>query len=290
MRPPAAAAGGRIPVHVKVDTGMHRVGADPGAAAAIVASVVRSDALRFDGFWTHLAVADDPGDGFTAEQLDRFEQSRRSLALAGLPAPRLLHAANSAGALAHPSSRYDFVRCGIALYGYPPSAAVAAPAGLRRVLSWKARVAMVRDLDAGERTSYGRRYELGRPARVAVVPVGYHDGVPRRLFDAGGEVLIGGRRCPLAGTVTMDQLVVDCGPQPGEPTSAGSDVAPGDEVVLIGEQVGEEITAEDWAARLGTISYEVLCGIGPRVPRRNVASPLAGNGQALSVVRAGRSD
>ena len=148
---------------------------------------------------------------------------------------------------------------------------------------------MVRDLDAGERTSYGRRYELRRPGGVAVVPVGYHDGVPRRLFDAGGEVLIGGRRCPLAGTVTMDQLVVDCGPRPGEPASAGSDVAAGDEVVLIGQQLGEEITAEDWADRLGTISYEVLCGIGPRVPRRNVASSAAGNGQAPAAVPAGRA-
>jgi alanine racemase len=176
--------------------------------------------------------------------------------------------ANSAGAIAVPSSRRDFVRCGIAVYGVAPTPRIAdilfevsGGERLRPVLSLRTRVTYVRDLEVGERPSYGRRRPLPGLATVATAPIGYADGVPRRLFDEGGEVLIGGRRRPLAGVVTMDQIVVDCGPPGDQP------VAVGDEVVLLGRQFGEEITADEWATRLGTISYEVLCGIGPRVPR-----------------------
>jgi alanine racemase len=133
-------------------------------------------------------------------------------------------------------------------------------------------VALVKELAAGERVSYGRCYELRQPATVATVPLGYADGVPRMLSTVGAEVLVGGRRCPIAGTVTMDQILVDCSPAPG--------VAVGDEVVLIGRQGTEQVRAEEWAERLGTISYEVLCGIGPRVPRtyRGAAHPDAAVG------------
>jgi alanine racemase len=218
------------------------------------------------GLWTHFAVADEPADGFTAVQIGRFEASVAAVRAVGVH-PAVLHAANSAGAIAHPESRYDLVRCGIACYGYAPSppvgealAAFVAPSeGLRPALSLKARVHSVRRLAAGERTSYGRTYALAQDALVADVPLGYADGVQRRLGACGGEVLIAGRRRRIAGTVTMDQLLVDCG--------ASGDVRPGDEVVLIGRQGAEEITAEEWAERLGTIAYEVLCGIGPRVPR-----------------------
>ena len=194
--------------------------------------------------------------------------------------PAVLHAANSAGAIAWPAARYDLVRCGIALYGELPSPAIAevfaeaAPGeSLRPVLSLKAHVAAVRELDAGERPSYGRLRPLPGRSVVATVPLGYADGVPRALFDGGFEVLIGGRRCPLAGMVTMDQIVVDCGP--------GAPVAPGDEVVLLGRQGDDEITAAEWAGRLGTISYEVLTGIGPRVPRV-VSGARHGNGPGVS--------
>jgi alanine racemase len=161
------------------------------------------------------------------------------------------------------------VRCGISLYGYLPSAAVApelveaAGAGpLRPALSWKTQVSYVRELGAGERTSYGLAYRTDARADIATVPVGYADGVPRGLFERGGELLVGGRRRRVAGVVTMDQLLVDCGPDSG--------VRRGDEVVLIGSQADETVTAQEWADRLGTISYEILCRIGPRLPRRHV--------------------
>ena len=258
----AAAAGrGRAPVsvHLKVDTGMHRAGADLDDAVDVAQAVDGAGGLRLEGLWTHLAVADDPGqDAYTAGQLERFEQARDRLAAAGLQ-PQLLHAANSAGAIAHSSSRYDMVRCGIAVYGHPPSPALAGVADLRPALSLKAEVAMVRQVPGGERISYGRCYEVAGPSTVATVPLGYADGVPRRLSAVGGAVLVRGRRRPIAGTVTMDQIMVDCGDD--------RSVAVGDEVVLIGRQGDSEVPAEEWAERLDTISYEVLCGIGPRVAR-----------------------
>ncbi|MCU1491391.1 MAG: alanine racemase, partial [Acidimicrobiaceae bacterium] len=219
-----------------------------------------------------LAVADKPDDPFTELQLDRLAAVRKELEAAGIEVPTL-HAANSAGAIAHRAARLDLVRCGIALYGHLPSPetgplleAQLPGEALSPVLSLKARVHLVRELEAGEATSYGRAYRLPRDSRVAVLPLGYHDGVSRRLYP-GGEVLLGGRRRPIAGTVTMDQLLVDCGPD--------GDVAVGDEAVLIGRQGSEEITAEEWAERLGTIAYEVLCGIGPRVPRVSVGTGVS---------------
>lgn len=264
----AESARGPVRVHVKVDTGMHRVGADPSELMAIVGRVLGADRLELQGLWTHLAVADgtsDPDLEYTRSQLELFDRIIREVTRSGAR-PALLHAANSAGAIAYPASRLDMVRSGISIYGYPPSSqmgdAVAVALGqgmLRPVLSLHARVSMVRELDAGERPSYGRRAALGERSVVATVPIGYADGLPRRYFTEGGTVLVGGRKCPLAGTVTMDQIMVDLG--------AGAKVAVGDEVVLIGRQGLEELTAEDWAEVLGTISYEVLCCIGPRVPR-----------------------
>jgi len=275
IRAAAARASRRVEVEVKLDSGMHRVGADPEEARRIVEQVVQAPELRYGGLWTHLAIADEPSDPFTAEQLARFEAFRGSLRSAGLPSPARVHAANSAGAIAHPSSRYDLVRCGISLYGYLPSKAVslaptaAAGAGeLRPALTWKTQVSHVRELGAGECTSYGRAYELAERADIATVPVGYADGVPRSLFQGGGELLIGGRRRRVAGTVTMDQLMVDCGPDSG--------VRCGDEVVLIGSQGAETVSAQEWADRIGTISFEILCRIGPRLPRRHVRGAVAG--------------
>jgi alanine racemase len=260
----AAAADERttLPVHLKVDTGMHRLGAPPEQALLLAQAAAAAPHLRFEGLWTHLAVAEELDDGFTGEQLARFESVRASLRASGL-VPDLVHAANSAAAIAHPAARYDVVRCGIALYGYPPGPAVGRAlddlgVALRPALSLKARVSACRLLPAGERVSYGRVRPLPQASLVATVPLGYADGVPRRL-STGAEVLVGGTRRPLAGTVTMDQLMVDCGP--------GSGVEVGDEVVLLGSQGEERIGADEWAAALGTITYEVLCDIGPRVPR-----------------------
>jgi len=250
-----------VPVHLKVDTGMHRVGASPEAIVELARQVTAHPALALEGLFTHLAVADEPDDPFTGEQLDRFEGVVRALAAEDIY-PSMLHAANSAGALCHPRSRYEMVRPGMAVYGQAPAAALqAAPliAPLQPALSLKARVSYAKEVGTGESLSYGLHYRLSQRSVVATVPVGYADGVPRRLFMVGGEVLIGGRRRPVAGAVTMDQILVDCGP--------GSEVTRGDEVVLLGRQGDAEISPWEWAERLGTIAYEVTCGLSPRLPR-----------------------
>jgi alanine racemase len=248
-----------LDVHLKVDTGMHRVGCRPEDALALAAHVAERDELVLAGVLTHLAVADEPDNPYTAEQLARFDAVLEALAAAGLRPP-LAHAANSAGLLTCPQARYDLVRIGIACYGLPPAPGLAArpDVALQPALSLRARVTMVKTLPPGARVSYGLRSEVGPSGNVATVPAGYADGVPRNLGLAGGEVLVGGRRRPIIGVVTMDQLLVDLG-----------DVvaAPDDEVVLIGRQGDEEITATEWGERLGTISYEVVTGIGARVPR-----------------------
>ncbi len=254
---------GRLPVHVKVDTGMHRVGAHPDQAVAVAAGVAARRELELQGLCTHFAVADEPDDPFTKQQLERFHDVADRLAVRGV-VPALLHAANSAGAIAFPESRLDMVRCGIALYGLAPAPELAPRcAGLRPAMAVKARVSFVKRVAAGERISYGLQYRLERPATVATVPMGYADGVPRRLSALGGRVAIGGKLRPIAGTVTMDQITVDCG---------DDDVAVGDEAVLIGRQGDVEVTAWDWAERLGTIAYEVVCGISSRVPRDYVGA------------------
>ena len=273
------AAGRRSAVHVKVDTGMHRVGAPAAELRALVAAVAREPTLSLEGIWTHLAVADglhDEDRSFTDTQLDRFDTAVAGLTASAGAVP-MLHAANTAGAIAFARSRYAMVRCGIGLYGYLPGPAVQrafdAQSGgeaLEPAMSLKARVVAVRTLEAGSRPSYGRLRPLPARSVVATVPIGYADGVPRALFGAGYEVLVHGRRRPLAGMVTMDQIVVDCGED--------SSVRPGDEVVLLGRQGGEAITADDWAEMLGTISYEVVCGVGPRMPRVAVGTPGAPRG------------
>ena len=254
-----ARSGQPLPVHVKVDTGMHRVGAAPARAVQLAAAVAADPHLELEGFWTHFAVADEPDNPYTAGQLAAFERASEDLARTGVR-PALRHAANSGGALFHPGAHFDMVRCGISLYGLAPAEVGGIDVDLRPAMSLKARVSFVKTLGAGERISYGLRYRLERDSVIATVPLGYADGVTRSLSARGGHVLIGGRRCPMAGTVTMDQLMVDCGP--------GADVAAGDEAVLIGSQGDEVITAWDWARATGTIAYEVVCGIGARVPRR----------------------
>lgn len=252
----------RVAVHLKVDTGMHRVGTAPADAVRLAQAVAGSRHLRLEGLLTHFAVADEPDrDADTKAQIDRFEQVRDELAGLGI-VPDVLHAANSAGAIAHEAARYDLVRCGIAVYGCPPSPPLAGMLDLRPALSLAAEVSFVKTVEAGEGVSYGLRYATPTRTVVATVPLGYADGVPRRLSALGAEVLVGGRRRPIAGTITMDQLLVDCGPDAA--------VSVGDEVVLLGRQGDDEITADDWAAMLGTINYEIVCGIGARVPRRYV--------------------
>jgi len=255
-----ADAGGReaLPVHLKVDTGMHRVGCAPGEAVALAELVVARDELVLGGVCTHLALADQPADPYTREQLARFDAVLAELGRR-VGRPGVVHAANSAALLAFPEARYDLVRVGIALYGVPPAPTLDGAVALRPALSLRSRVTHVKRLDAGDRVSYGLRYELAASSRIATVAAGYADGVPRNLGLAGGKVLLRGRRYPIAGVVTMDQLMVDVGDDP---------VEPGDEVVLLGRQGDEHVTATEWAERLGTIAYEIVTGIGPRVPRR----------------------
>lgn len=265
----ARAVGGGRPcaVHLKIDTGMNRVGARPGAAVALADAISAHRQLRLEGVFTHLATADDPDSAVAQNQLERFDGVLGALAGAG-HRPPLVHAANSAGALALGNSRRDFVRLGIAMYGIAPGPKLADRcADLRPALSLHARVSLVKRVVPGDGISYGLSHVVERETIVATVPIGYADGVPRRLFGVGGVVLIHGRRLPIVGVVTMDQLVVDCG---GLPDGVG--VEPGDDVVLIGAQAGragnDAIGAQEWADRLGTIAYEIVCGISRRIERR----------------------
>ncbi len=253
-----------IGVHIKVDTGMHRVGAQPSEVLALVSQVLANSSLTLGGVFTHFAVADVVDDPFTGLQLIRFNQVLSGLRAAGID-PGIVHASNSAATLAHDRARFDMVRVGVALYGNNPDSRLAADhygVTLRPILKLRSAVSHVKVVAAHERLSYGLRYELSTDSIVATVPIGYADGLPRRLSDVGGEVLIGGRQLPIAGRITMDQILVDCGPP--DPIHR---IEIGDEVVVIGNQGNERITPWDVAMKLNTIAYEITCGISKRVPR-----------------------
>ena len=257
-----AAGAARHRVHLKIDTGMHRVGCAPDQAVDLAREITRRPGLRLDGVFTHLAVADEPADPFSTLQLDRFDAVLAELAAAGID-PGRVHAANSAGGLAHSRARHRLVRTGIALYGIAPGRGVEHLCHeLRPALTLRARVSHVKPVAAGARISYGLRHAFATDTIVATVPLGYADGVPRRLFETHGEVLVQGRRCPIVGVVTMDQLMIDVG--------AGTDLRVGDVVTLLGRDGPEGVRAEDWAERLGTIGYEIVCGLSARVARHHV--------------------
>ena len=252
----AARGGSSVPVHLKLDTGMRRVGVPQSDWEDALRRVRTDEHLILEGLWSHFAVADEPDHPFIAEQAREFE---RGLALArtlGVP-PGVVHLANSAGTLHLPETHYDCVRPGLAIYGLEPAPGLAGDVPLTPALAWYSRLALVKTLAAGERVSYGLTWAPRHPTVLATVPAGYADGVVRALSNRG-EVVTGGRRAPIAGRVCMDQFCVDLGPGGG---------AMGDEVCLIGAQGAAEVTADDWAAWLGTINYEVTCGIGTRVPR-----------------------
>jgi alanine racemase len=252
----ALAARGGARVHVKLDTGMGRLGTrDPEEADRVAAAVAAAPGLELAGAMTHFATADEPGDSFFGEQLERFRAWLGPLRAAH---PELVvHAANSAGTLRDPGAHFDLVRCGIAIYGIDPFHADPAAHDLEPALALESYVADVKPCAPGESAGYGRRFVAERPTRLAVLPIGYGDGV-RRALTNNADVLIGGRRHPLVGTVSMDNVTVDVKEEP---------VGPGDPAVLIGGQGAERILTEEVARRLGTIGYEVTCGIGARVPR-----------------------
>jgi alanine racemase len=242
-------------VHVKLDTGMGRLGTrDPDAAARVADAVAAAPRLRLAGAMTHFATADDD-PGFAREQLARFMPWAE--ALRARHGDLLLHAANSAAALGIPEARLDMVRCGIAVYGMDPFGEDPAHHGLAPALELRSYVAAVKPLAPGESVGYGRRFVAAAPTWIGTIPLGYGDGV-RRALTNDCDVLVGGRRVPLVGTVSMDNITVDLGPTPAER---------GAEAVLIGAQDGERVLAEEWARRLGTINYEITCGISARVPR-----------------------
>jgi alanine racemase len=254
----AAAADRPVPVHLKVDTGMHRVGAAPDQALVLARLIDEAPNLTLQAVWTHFAVSEEDRD-FTDQQLQELRGFLKRLDEDAI-VPEMVHAANTAAALDHQEARFDLVRVGLGIYGLRPAPGVGAGVPLIPAMRVLSRVAYTKRLPAGARPSYGRRRPLAGDATVATVPIGYADGVARRLSATGGDVLINGKRYPFAGTVTMDQIVIDVG---------DDEVAVGDEVVLL----GDDITAEEWAQRLDTINYEIVCAFGPRLPRIYTGGP-----------------
>ena len=256
----AAAADQTINVHIKVDTGMHRVGVSPEEAVSLASFISSYESLNIEGVYTHFAVADEPSHVANVAQLNSFNTVLENLSARGINPP-LVHAANSAASLANEASRFTMVRLGIAAYGLRPGAGVAdLCAGLIPAMSLKARVSAVRWFEAGEAVSYGLTRPLTKGSLIATVPIGYADGVPRALGRTSIQVLVNGVPRTIAGTITMDQLMIDC--------ESDSSVMVGDEVVLIGKQGEHSVTADDWADALGTIGYEIVCGISSRIFRR----------------------
>ena len=246
-----------VSVHLKLDTGMGRVGVPPSELSDRLRQAAGSQWLAVDGLLTHLARADEPDVATTGQQLDAFDRAVATADGLGLR-PRWRHAANTAGALLHPASRYDLIRPGIGIYGLSPAAEVAAQDhGLVPALRLSSQVSQAKRIPAGTPVSYGHRWQAPTEGWLATVPIGYADGVPRALSDRA-QVLIGGVRHPMVGAVTMDQLLVWCGER--EP-------AVGDEVVLLGGQGGQLIRVEEWAAAADTITYEIVTRLSARLPR-----------------------
>lgn len=244
-------------VHIKVDTGMGRVGLQPLGVAEFAQALAGLPNIEVEGIFTHFAAADEPENDYTASQAKRFDAALAALAGADLM-PEIRHASNSAGLLIHPNAHYDLVRAGIAIYGLPPAPGIDWPVKLTPALSWKSRIGQVKWVEPGTAISYGCTYTAGDREQIASLPVGYADGLSRHLSN-NGAVLIHGQRCPIVGRICMDQTLVR--------VPAGVEARVGDEAVLIGRQGDAEITATDMAEWIGTINYEVICAISPRVHR-----------------------
>jgi alanine racemase len=246
-------------VHVKLDSGMGRLGTrDPAQASRTVVAARDADGVELVGLMTHFATADDPDDdGFFAMQLGRFTEW--AAAVKAEQPGLIVHAANSAATLREQRAQLDMVRCGIAVYGMDPRGEDPAAWGLEPALRLSSYVAEVKRCEARESAGYGRRFVAERDTWLAVLPIGYGDGW-RRGCSNNADVLIAGRRHPVVGTVSMDNITVDLGPD------AGAELL-GEEAILIGAQGAEQVTAEEVAKRLETINYEVTCALTRRVPR-----------------------
>ena len=252
----AAARGVQAAVHLKVDTGMGRLGVPPEDVPAFAAILARAPSIRVTGAFSHLAAADDPADPFTRRQIDLFLESLDAARERGLK-PEEIHLANSAAILDHPPAWLSLVRPGLVLYGYPPSSKMT-PLEVRPVLSLKTRIIYIKDVAPGTSLGYGRTFVAARTTRVASLALGYDDGLPR-LASNRGHVLVRGRPAPIVGRISMDLTTVDVTDVPG--------AALGDEVTVIGGSGAERIGVDRIAVWAETIPWEVLCGIGSRVPR-----------------------
>ncbi|MEX0873598.1 MAG: alanine racemase [Actinomycetota bacterium] len=255
----ATLAGRTLTVHVCVDTGMHREGAQPDDGVRFVADVARMASLEVEGLWSHFAMGELASHPFTSQQIERFSDLCGAVEREGIDV-RIRHLTSSAGIVLYPDAHFDLVRMGIMTYGLYPHPDLEKHCDLRPALRLVSAVSLVRRIPAGEGVSYGHTFAPQRETTIANIPIGYGDGFSRLLSNTG-DVLIGGRRRPIAGRVTMDTTMADCG---------DDEIAAGDEVVLIGTQGTEKITATEIAEKIGTINYEVVCAVGPRVPRRFV--------------------
>ena len=252
--------GRMIRLHVKLDSGMGRLGErDPGKVIELARACVEDQRLDVGGVWTHFATADEEGDAYLGEQLSAFAPVAE--AVRELAPECTVHAANSAATLRDPATHFDMVRCGIAVYGLDPFGRDPSERDLEPALALHSYVADVKRFEGGASAGYGRTWWAPEDTWVGVLPIGYGDGVRRGLSN-NAEVLVGGRRYPLVGTVSMDNITIDLGPE--------TDVQPGAPAVVIGAQGAERILAEEVARRLDTINYEVTCGISQRVPREVV--------------------
>lgn len=256
----AAAQGSTVPVHVKIDTGMNRFGLFPEEVLPFLSAVKNLEGLTLEGMFTHFATADSMEQNWVLQQIKEFDAVIAAVKNAGLDIP-LIHAANSATTMRYPQAHYQAVRPGIAMYGMHPSSEWEPVFELHPALTLKSRVSRVRDLPVGAGISYGRTFVTSRPTRAALVTVGYGDGY-HRILSNKGVVLVGGRRAPVLGRVCMDQFVVDVTDIPG--------VQQDDEVVLVGRQGEERISAEEVGRLMGSINYEVTTGLLPRVMRKYV--------------------
>jgi alanine racemase len=242
-------------VHLKIDTGLGRLGAPHERAAALLRRIACLPQVKVSGLFSHLATAEDADRSYALLQFERFRSALAALRAAGLPVPPC-HLANSAGLLSFPEMRLDFVRAGLLIYGIDPGPGL--PKGFRPALTWKTRIAFLKRLRRGDSVSYGRTFVAPGAMRIAVLPLGYADGYPRPLSNRG-EVLIRGKRCPVVGVVCMDHTMVD--------VSGISRPRPGELVLLLGRQGREAITVAELAKRAGTVPHEITTRIGKRVGR-----------------------
>ena len=270
-----AAAGSRrhtkpVDVHLNLDTGMNRVGlrpagkresADGSHALEVVRAIADKPGIQLGGVWTHLAVADEPDRAETGVQLERF-RSLLEVLRDEIDDSVIIHAANSAGLLAGHDALFDMVRVGISTYGLEPAAGIGSELGLEPAMTLTTQLSMVKRVFAGEAISYGFEHVFDTGTVVGTIPMGYADGLRRDSYRRGGQVIVGGKLCPIIGVVTMDQAMIDLG--------QGASNIEGDPVVIIGKQGAESISVHDIAVRLDTIPYEIVCDIGRRVRRRYI--------------------